>query len=56
MVGMRNVQDTFETRKRTFTNAFSICMTAHLTLPSFNFFAFTEESGTALNNEDRKEF
>ena len=27
---MRNFQDTFETRKRSFSNAFSICMTAPL--------------------------
>ena len=29
-VGMRNFQDTFETRKRSFINVFSICMTVPL--------------------------
>ena len=29
---MRNFQDTFETRKRSFMSAFSICMTAPLIL------------------------
>ena len=29
---MRNVQDTFETRKRSFVSAFSICMTVPLKL------------------------
>ena len=28
---MRNFQDTFETRKRSFISAFSICMTVPLT-------------------------
>ena len=30
---MQNFQDTFETRKRSFISAFSICMTAPLGLP-----------------------
>ena len=30
MVGMRNFQDTFKTRKRSFVSAFSICMTPPL--------------------------
>ena len=30
MVGIRNFQDTFETGKRSFISAFSICMTAPL--------------------------
>ena len=30
MLGMRNFQDTFETRKRLFISAFSICMTVPL--------------------------
>ena len=28
---MRNFQDAFETRKRSFISVFSICMTVHLT-------------------------
>ena len=35
MVGMRNFQDTFETRKLSFICAFPICMTVPL---SFNIF------------------
>ena len=30
MVGMRNFQDTFETRERSFISAFSICITVPL--------------------------
>ena len=30
VVGMRNFQDTFETRKQSFISAFSICMTVPL--------------------------
>ena len=30
MLGMQNFQDTFETRKRSFISAFSICMTVPL--------------------------
>ena len=30
VVEMRNLQDTFETRKRSFISAFSICMTVPL--------------------------
>ena len=30
MVGMRNYQDIFETRKRSFISTFSICMTVPL--------------------------
>ena len=26
------------------------------TFPSFNFFLFTKEDGTSINNEDRKQF
>ena len=33
---MRNFQDTFETRERSFISAFSICMTAPLGIASVN--------------------
>ena len=36
IVGMRNFQDTFETRKRSFISAFSICMTVPLSLECAN--------------------
>ena len=39
---MRNYQDTFETRKRSFINAFSICMTVPLNLE--NSFRLSEHS------------
>ena len=29
---------------------------SNFTLPSFNLSMFTEEDGTAINNEDRKQF
>ena len=32
MVGMRHFRGTFETRKRLFMSAFSICMTVRLTI------------------------
>ena len=32
MLGIQNVEDTFETRKRSFISAFSICMTVSLML------------------------
>ena len=32
---MRNFQDTFETRKRSFISAFSICMTVPLNIDGF---------------------
>ena len=32
---MQNFQDTFETRKRSFISAFSICMTVPLTLVNY---------------------
>ena len=34
---MQNFQDTFETRKRSFISAFSICMTAPLNLSENSF-------------------
>ena len=33
---MRNFQDTFETRKRSFISAFSVCVTAHLNFEGDN--------------------
>ena len=36
MVGMRNFHDTFETRKRSFISAFSICMTVPSTQPKIS--------------------
>ena len=35
MIGMRNFQDTFETRKRSIISAFYICITVPLILLSF---------------------
>ena len=37
---MRNVQDTFETHKRSFSSAFSICMAEPLNKSFFFFFFF----------------
>ena len=34
---MRNFRDTFETRKRSFISAFSICMTVPFITPTRNF-------------------
>ena len=34
MVEMQNFQDSFETRKRSFISAFSICMTIALSFPN----------------------
>ena len=39
MIEMRNFQDTFETRKRSFISAFSICITVPL---KFNWLGFIE--------------
>ena len=38
MVGMRNFQDSFETRKQSLISAFSVYMTIPLTDSSKNFF------------------
>ena len=39
---MRNFQDTFETRKRSFISVFSICMTAPLRVSSVSLSKFAE--------------
>ena len=44
MVGIRNFQDTFKTRKRSFISAFSICMTVHLKLVYFYFITPSKKS------------
>ena len=37
MIKLCNFQDTFETHKRSFTSAFSICMTVPLNIKNDNF-------------------
>ena len=49
---MRNFQDTFETRKRSFICSFSICMTVPLSLACFLPARFTRMY-TSLRNQNK---
>ena len=46
---MSNFQDTFETRKRSFISAFSVCVTVPLSMNNYVTRMFNETGLTSLN-------